>query len=52
MTSLKYVLEPFSPLKGDVKARCNAEPAVRAVSVCFEQMAQMRTGFERRRRDT
>ena len=35
MTSLKYVLDPFSPLNGDVTERWRAEPTVGKISVCF-----------------
>jgi hypothetical protein len=34
--SLKYVLAPLSPLKGDVRERCNAEPTVEIVGIEFQ----------------
>jgi len=51
MTSLKYVLDPFSPLNGDVTERWRAEPTVGKISVCFREDDVAHTGFESRRSD-
>lgn len=52
MTSLKYVLEPLDPLKGEVTRRPDAEPtATASVYAHAEDQRTIHTSLQDRRRD-